>query len=274
MELISFKCPRCDQSFDNLERSLRNHAWTIHGIDAQQLYDILNGTPKGCACGCKTPTKFYGLTKGYSLYKQGHIARVKNNWGHNKDALNKSHETCRKLRQDGEMVAWNKGETKETNEAVKAYGQTQSQNWSDEKKNVYSKTMSQNRSSGVVPTLRGSDHSQWKGGVSSLQNICRSYLNRAWVFPKMKEADFTCERCRTKGPGIELNVHHSGERFADIVRMFAEAHAWTGDESEIDKKVMIAEGVSDYHQQNDVPGICVCHECHVKIHEELGERIN
>jgi hypothetical protein len=271
MELNSFKCPACDKQFELA--SLAKHCSRAHNIDPETLYLVLfcDGIRPTCECGCKGETKFYGATRGYSKFVPGHQARVNNNWGHNKKALDKSHETCRQLRAAGELEVWNKGLTKETNQSVVAYGLGTSKSFTKEKRERYSKVMSINRQTGIVRSPRGSEHDQWKGGVSALQNVCRSYLHAVWVSPHLRRANFKCERCSSTK---ELNVHHSGERFADIVRTYALQFDWKGNEDDLEKKVLISEAVARHHVEKDVPGIVVCHDCHVKIHEELGEKIN
>lgn len=271
MELNSFKCPACDKQFELV--SLSKHCSRAHNIDPETLYLVLfcNGKRPTCECGCKGETKFYGATRGYSKFMPGHQARVNNNWGHNKKALDKSHETCRQLRESGELEVWNKGLSKETNESVAAYGLGTSNSFTKEKRSRYSATMSKNRKTGVVRSPRGPEHGRWKGGVSALQSLCRSLVTNVWTIPKLKEANFTCQRCSSRS---DLNVHHSGERFADIVRIYCKRFEWAGDDSESDKKIKIAEAVARHHVDENVPGIVVCHDCHVKIHEEIGEKIN
>jgi hypothetical protein len=51
--------------------------------------------------------------QGYSDYVQGHVARIKNNWGHNEKALKKSQEKRREMWENGEIQPWCKGLTKE-----------------------------------------------------------------------------------------------------------------------------------------------------------------
>lgn len=271
MELNSFKCPACDKHFELA--SLSKHCSRIHNIDPETLYLVLfcDGIKPTCECGCKGETKFYGAIRGYSKFVPGHQARVNNNWGHNKKALDKSHKTCRQLRASGELEVWNKGLSKETNESVAAYGLGTSNSFTEEKRSRYSTTMSKNRKAGVIRSPRGPEHGRWKGGVSALQSLCRSLVTNVWTIPKLKEANFACRRCGAKS---DLNVHHSGERFADIVRIYCKQFAWFGDELDNDKKIKIAEAVARHHVEKEVPGIVVCHDCHIEIHEELGEKIN
>lgn len=273
MELKSFKCPFCDKQYELV--SLQKHCVRAHNFGSEELYLALfcEGKMPTCECGCGGATKFYGVTRGYSKFVPGHQARVNNNWGHNKKALDKSHETCRQLRTSGELEVWNKGLSKEIDQRVLKNGESVSVSIKSNIEELERRSRGMKNQWNVknlVP-LRGPEHSQWKGGVSALQSLCRSLVTNIWTIPKLKESNFTCQRCSSQS---DLNVHHSGERFADIVRIYCKQFAWSGNDSESDKKIKIAEAVARHHIEKDVPGIVVCHECHVKIHEELGEKIN
>jgi hypothetical protein len=109
-----FKCPECDFVVESIN-SLRIHASKKHDIESESLYVrvVLNGIKPACECGCGSETKFHGLLKGYSKFAWGHGAKINNNWGHNKQAFNKSLETRRKMWENGEIQGWCKGLTKE-----------------------------------------------------------------------------------------------------------------------------------------------------------------
>lgn len=273
MELVSFKCPECDKQFEL--NGLAKHCSRTHKIESEVLYLLLfcEGERPTCACGCKEYVKYHNIVSGYSKFVPGHQARVSNNWGHNKKALDKSHETCRQLRATGELEVWNKGLTAESDQRVLKNGKSVSVSIRSDAKELERRShgmKNQWATKNLIP-LRGLEHSQWKGGVSALQSLCRSLVTNIWTIPKLKEAKFTCQRC---GSRSDLNVHHSGERFADIVRIYCKQFGWSGDELDNDKKIKIAEAVARHHVEKEVPGIVVCHECHVRIHEELGEKIN
>lgn len=272
MELILFKCPACEKQSDVI--SLQKHCVRAHKISSEDLYVtlFLNGIKPKCLCGCGVTPKYHRLGYGYSKFLPNHSIRVHNNWGHNPKALAKSHATCRIKRANGEMPAWSKGLTKETDIRLQATSETNRKTWTPEKREKYSVWMKEWRLDGTVPTLSGSAHSQWKGGVAELHNLCRSYLNKVWTFPKLRAVNYQCSRCSSIGG--ELNVHHDGERFADIMHKIANQFNWTGDNSDYEKKAQIAEAVSHYHINNNISGVVLCHPCHVKVHEELGEHIN
>ncbi len=272
MDLEIFKCPWCDYSNENLENSLRIHVQKKHKKSSKELYDSLYGTTT-CLCGCGMETKYHGLLNGYSKYRWGHISRINNNWGHNLDALEKSQETRRQMFARGEIIPWKTGLTKETDPRLAACGKKQSesvranpillQKMADRMRNM--------RLDGTIPTVYGKDASRWKGGVSSLQCLSRSYLSKTWTFQKLKEANFQCSICESKK---NLNVHHDQERFADIVRAIAIKHDYLGSKDSFEKKTLISLEVVQYHIENNTSGIVLCHECHKKLHEQLGETFN
>lgn len=108
----NFKCKKCGSEFYSL-KSLSGHMSAKYRMTAKQVYDeyILNNAPNLCACGCGEETTFLSINKGYNKYIIGHASRVVNNWGHNPDALKKSHETQKKMYESGELRIWNKGLT-------------------------------------------------------------------------------------------------------------------------------------------------------------------
>lgn len=109
-----FRCPECDFSIDSFN-SLRIHASKKHNLSSENLYIqvVLNGNVPTCKCGCGHKTKFHGPLKGFSEYLLGHSAKINNNWGHNKDAFEKSLTTRRKMWESGEIQGWCKGLTKD-----------------------------------------------------------------------------------------------------------------------------------------------------------------
>lgn len=115
------KCLYCDKRFDS-ENSVIKHAVRMHKITRMQLYlDFNNIEQPVCKCGCKQHTKFITYNKGFNEYILGHSSRIHNNWGHNPKANKKAHITQNQMIEDGTLVAWNKGLTKETDESVVKY---------------------------------------------------------------------------------------------------------------------------------------------------------
>jgi hypothetical protein len=225
------------------------------------------GTIPTCACGCGQTTKYYDYDRGYAEYIRGHHSRVKNNWGHNEAALAKSQDVRREQIAAGEWKAWNKGETKETDDRVASLGQKQSSNFTPERRAKRGEIMTKSWQTGVITPLTGSAHSQWKGGVSSLQELTRSHLYRAWSRPKMVQANFTCQHCLGVSAGGGLEVHHDQERFAEILQK-AMHHFKVIDATQLtfEQKQELTLWVIDYHLNNNVSGIVLCEGCHEKAH--------
>lgn len=257
MDLLTFKCPECGEyESDNLD-SIRIHCQKRHGITARRLYTLLflpDGIEPRCACGCDEVTKFLTLQSGFAKYLRGHASRVNNNWGHNKEAQEKS---LKKRRDEGlwSKIPWNKGKTKENDPefakvAKRAYG-------SEEFRKARSLAMTKNRLLKIVPNLTGSAHPQWRGGTSALQPLVRSHLHSAWVYPKLKAGGFKCSQC---GSINDLEVHHNEERFASILQRAIEALGEPGESFE--KKSLIAEWVTNYHVSNNISGVVLCSTCH------------
>lgn len=112
-EFRKINCEFCGKlCFGLMEYS--NHRAKYHNITPQETYNelILKGASvPTCACGCGEEVKFLSINKGYREFKVGHSSKIKNNWGHNPEAIKKSHETQRKMYQSGDLVVWNKGLT-------------------------------------------------------------------------------------------------------------------------------------------------------------------
>ncbi len=269
-----FKCPFDDCSYEgNLDNSFRAHVQHHHKKSAKELWDAIHG-PGLCGCPCKIETKFCGIKKGYNPFIHGHASRVKNNFaGANPEERNKKlSESRKKAFANGELEAWNKGLTKEADERIAKYGQSGSiailSNPSEVKRR--SKSMSENRKSGKVPTLYGSDHSQWKGGYSRLAGLAHSLLYKSWKFPKLQAANFKCSRCETTG---DLHVHHDGERFATILHEASDEFGFTG-QDDFALKTKIAQKIEQIHLERNISGLVLCDKCHDAEHERLGESFN
>ena len=110
MEIL--KCKECNREFETLD-SLRRHRSRKHNINAEQTYIdyVFNGVEPKCKCGCGERPKYLGIDAGFRGYKLGHASRINNNWGHNKEALAKSHTTQKKMHADGTLNMWNDGLT-------------------------------------------------------------------------------------------------------------------------------------------------------------------
>lgn len=266
------KCPLCDYEHDNLV-SLSLHYRKRHKGTARQLCTDLSygGIEPTCACGCGEVVRFLNVKDGFSTYKRGHVARVHNNWGHNPTALERSHATTKQRYAAGEIDVWNKGLSKETDERVAILGRSGSATFMAdvEERARRSQQMRESRLDGTIPTLSGSAHSGWKGGVSSVQALARSYVFNVWTYPKLFASGFTCKGCgATRG----LEVHHDGERFTEILQ---KARNVLGDVSDdFTSHQAYARWVADYHVEHDVSGVVLCERCHGLAHAgERGRRV-
>lgn len=263
----SFVCPVCRYGFEtDFLDSMRIHAQKKHGLKSRDLYVrlFLSGVEPKCKCGCGETPKFWTLQRGFAEYVRGHHSRVKNNWGHNQSAQKKSQDVRREMHKRGEIPIWNKGETKETDSRVATYGRVGSHTLKTDPdcQKQRAEHMSDQWKSGSLKPLKGANHSQWKGGTSALQPLVRSRLYHAWTYPKLKLAGFKCLKC--EWPGLGLEVHHNGERFASILYKAIAELGEPGDDFE--KKSTIADWVVAYHVENDVPGIVLCEDCHEREH--------
>lgn len=259
-----FKCTRCDQSFDKL-KCLALHAKRKHNVNIRQLYIevVCDGVEPTCACGCKEPVTFYTLNAGFATYKRGHVQRVKNNWGHNAACLHKSQNVRREMHKQGKIKVWNRGESLNSDPRLASLGKKCSETIRSNPIELKNRSvrMRENRLSGVIKTLTGSLHSQWKGGSSNIQPLARSNLHKPWTYPKLKASNFMCQRC---GSSLKLEVHHNGERFAEILQKAI--FEFGGYDDSFERKELISKWVVDYHVNNDVSGIVLCEECHHKEH--------
>jgi hypothetical protein len=266
-------CPHCKQyqtiSLDSLVRHVgRSHK---NQFTKQQLYEVLflNGITPTCKCGCGEPVKFLSIELGFREYKLGHMARVKNNYQSEKSVIN-SKNTIKKLNKEGKwnqlQKDWSKGLTKETDQRVKNMANSINSNPEEIRKR--SERFSKLRLDGTVQTLYGPEHSQWKGGVSPLNNLCRNYIRfyKEWKYPRLVQAGFKCSECFSDK---KLEVHHDKQTFSEILRIIAKENNWeenlttsTVSTEEIEKlKQQIKDGVVEYHVQYDVSGkvlwVCV-----------------
>ena len=265
MSSLLFQCPYCEKQFNTLN-SLRIHSSKLHKKSSKQVYIDLfcNGIQPTCKCGCGTPTKFYTIQQGFTKFAPGHQSRVNNNWGHNKKVLKKSQQTRHEMYNRGEIKIWNRGKTKKTDDRIAAYGIKGSQTLKLKYHEQRSKLMRHYWEDGIILPLKGEKHPNWKGGISSLQPIIRARLYSSWVYPILKRDQFTCQCC---GMSTDLCVHHSNERFADIMHKIMYDFGFNSiKELSFEQKDLITEKVVQYHVINKIPGITICKTCHQIVH--------
>lgn len=124
-----FKCPYCHLSFQSYI-SLARHATRSHKKTPEELLADYKygGVRPTCKCGCGRETMIDYETKEddgiikFRDFVRGHQSRVKNNWGHNDKAKEKSASTRREQYKSGERIQWNKGLSYE-----EAYGHEKAQ---------------------------------------------------------------------------------------------------------------------------------------------------
>jgi hypothetical protein len=256
------QCKICNKEFDKLE-SLFRHLMKKHSVSSQNAYNeyLLNNNIPTCKCGCGEVPIFRGFIKGYGEWIRGHVSRVKNNWGHNEAAINKSSETRRNQYESGKRKVWNDGLTKDIDERVKLNGIGRKLAFNDVIKSEYSTRMKKMRLDGTIPTKYGKDSANWKGGTSSINNLVRANkrLYEKWIYPILCEQKFSCQKC---GSSKNLEVHHNKETMADILHKFVDK----SNEYTFDEKRDIMNNVINYHIQNKVSGEVLCRECHKELH--------
>ena len=263
MDLSTFTCPACKEYQSSDLDSIRIHCQKKHQLSSIELYSqlFLDGKDAKCACGCGQTPKFWSLQRGFAKFVRGHSARVNNNWGHNESAREKS---LKKRREEGlwSKDPWNRGKTKENDDRLLKSSETIRKVHGKK----YSESMRENRLNGTIPTLTGSSHPRWRGGTSELGAMCRSRLYREWSFPKMKASGFKCTAC---GATRDLEVHHDGERFSEILQKGIETLGEPGDD--FDRKSCFVDWVLWYHAEADVSGRVLCSPCHEEEHRALPE---
>lgn len=263
------QCKICKHKFDSV-KTYKTHFTQKHKISYEEYFVKykLNGKRPTCKCGCGELTKFLSHTNNFRDYRIGHIARVKNNWGHNQKAIENSAQTRREQYANGERTIWNIGLTKETDERVKKYGELCSKSINSNKKELKrrSERMSIGRNNGTVITNSKENHWNWKGGKTEVQNIARAdnRLYKKWKLPILQEAKFQCSEC---GSQKELHIHHDKETFADIIDIFLPKH---NKELTFEEKKLITEQIVNYHVKMNISGKVLCSECHNSLHPSLN----
>jgi hypothetical protein len=222
-----------------------------------------------CKCGCGQKVKWSAGEKCFRDYAAGHQSRVHNNWGHNPTAIEKSSQTRREQFARGERTVWNRGLTESSDSRI-------SNNLINLKKTVRSEShrkikseeMKRNRLNGTVPTLERENHPNWKGGVSTVNQICRAdhRLFTEWTYPILLRDGFKCVQC---GSTKDLQVHHDVELFSDILKKLITLEDLELQE-DFERKKLICEKVTNYHINNKVSGKTLCFNCHKEIHPSLN----
>jgi hypothetical protein len=241
-------------------------------MDTTQFYvDYhLEGVWPLCKCGCGERLNYSYNLKGFTEYRKGHIARIKNNWGHNQKAIDASAETRRQQYASGERIQWNKGLTiDDPRVKINASASAASINSDPEEIKRRSELMTQISQNGVLTILNGPAHPNWKGGVSEINILARNdrRLYDDWKYPILIRDKFKCVECGGTDGG--LHIHHDKELMCEIVKK----HMPDEDEiTDFELKKSIASKIVDYHINNKVSGITLCGKCHEEKHPSLNFR--
>lgn len=107
----------------------------------------------------------------------------------------------------------------------------------------------------------GYEHHNWKGGVSSLNSICREYFQNN-ISPKIREKDgYECQLCHSKS---NLHVHHIYP-FSQIIDDIIKENKHL--DIEIDKYKLYEIIINDKRFTDEDNLITYCRDCHLfKIH--------
>lgn len=262
------KCEIDEKEFNN-RIMLSNYLKKTYNMTSQEYYHkyiIKSDVMPTCGCGCGENTTWN--SSYYRKFIRYHHIKVNNPWGHNKKAQEKSAETRRRQYASGERKPWSAGLSLETSDALRSAAKKLSDRYTPEIKKQYSEKMSKNRKNGTIPTRYGKDAAYWKGGISSIQQIARTYkkLYELWKYPILVRDGFKCTKCKKSD---NLQVHHDKETFSEIIK-----RVMTPDDYEkitdFESKKQIADRIAHYHADNNISGITLCRDCHGEIHPSLN----
>lgn len=263
-----YKCSKCENVEFDKYTSLSRHMCLTHKLKSDQFYVdyYLNGAWPLCKCGCGEKVKWNATDKKFRDLCQGHYSRIHNNWGSNPAAQLKSAETRRKQYANGERIQWNAGLTVKTDSRVAEYGKGVSEAFTNVRRDEYRDRFNRLRLEGKIVPLHGPQHSQWKGGASSINVLvrARTKLYKEWKYPILIRDGFKCVEC---GESSNLHVHHDKEQMCEIIQkhLVDDMNPKTFEEKE-----MIADAVVDYHINNKVSGVTLCGRCHEEKHPSLN----
>jgi hypothetical protein len=212
-----------------------------------------------CACGCGAKVK--------SKWVRGHHSRI-NNISKRKDIREKRARRFKQMHVDGVLQPWNRGLTGSDPRVASNIIGLSKEARSKVGRKTRSVRMKKQRLDGTIPTLTGPNHSQWNGGTSGISLRIRgsTQLYKLWKRPILERDGFTCTKCLA---GERLVVHHSVERFADIVKMFIFRMFPDAQEKEIsfDDGTKVIDAIIKYHVEKPVSGITICEDCHILSHK-------
>ncbi len=223
-----------------------------------------------CKCGCGQKVKW--TNTGYKDYIGKHWVsyknRTQNSWGHNPVAIRKSAETRCKQYETGERKIWHAGLDKTDGRKSKMISRLVDLSRTSDERSRRSERMKEMRKDGTIPTQRGPAHSQWKGGVSTINQLARSYtpLYDLWKYPILVRDGFKCTQCPNT---TNLHVHHSKETFSNILKKVVTLDDLEN-QHDVQRKHLVCEKITKYHVENKVEGVTLCEECHKTLHPSLN----
>jgi hypothetical protein len=118
-EMREVQCPLCSSFKSKRLTAFEAHLGEAHATTVKDLWDSMNGGPGKCACGCGTETKWKSWWDGYSSVVNGHNGSI-----YAVCSPEAAEEISRK-RSDAlrGKSTWSKGLTKETDERVRLRGE-------------------------------------------------------------------------------------------------------------------------------------------------------
>lgn len=241
-----YKCSECILSTDYLN-TLPNYYKKSHNLDSEDLYVILfhGGIHPTCRCGCGANLTFSTITRGFeSPYVKNH---------HFAESTPKRVAALKERYANGELEAWAKGKTKDTDERLAYIGRKVSESFTIEKRKEYSERMSE-----LV----------MKGGVSTIKDLYETKLYWRWKKPILDKNGYKCQECEMVGG--KLHVHHDKERMHEIVAKFLPIEKEERINLSFEKRQEAANKVIEYHLDNNVSGVILCEDCHRSLHHDEG----
>jgi hypothetical protein len=113
------------------------------------------------------------------------------------------------------------------------------------------------------PEISGKNNNFWKGGITSLSNVIRNFLeNKIWTQEVFERDKYTCQECfRNKEISGHLEAHHI-KRFSIILEEFLNQYSQF---SPIDDKEILARLAITYKPFWNIDnGQTLCKYCHNK----------
>ena len=139
--------------------------------------------------------------------------------------------------------------------------------WSDERKRKHS-ILCTDRKMSLASRLKtsGSNHWNWKGGISSFSGVIRDFPeNIKWIKQVLARDNYTCQKC-DKYSG-ELVVHHKKALSLLIKEFLDEYNQFSIFE---DRETLIKLAIKFDSFWNTENGITFCDKCHKKFHSIYG----